>query len=77
MVPDPAGDVFAGRIFEALDFVQMMMVELLPERFKGVADFSVIDQPPQFLVAFSADVERGFETMSVESIAFMILGEAR
>ena len=77
MIPDPAGDVFAGRIFEALDFVQMMMVELLPERFKGVADFGVINQPPQFLVAFSADVERGFETMSVESIAFMILGEAR
>ena len=55
----------------------MMMVELLPERFKGVADFGVINQPPQFLVAFSADVERGFETMPVESIAFMILGEAR
>ena len=53
------------------------MIELFPKRLKGTAYLGVINQPSQLLVAFAADVECGFEAMSVESIAFMILGEAR
>ena len=45
MIPIPAGDVFAGWIFEALNFIQMMMVELFPEWLKGIAYLGVINQP--------------------------------
>ena len=65
MFPNPAGDVFAGWVFEALNFIQVMMVELFPKRLKGIAYLGIINQPSQFLVAFAANVECGYEAMSV------------
>ena len=77
MIPDPLSEIFAGWIFESLNFIQVMMVELFPKWLKGIAYLGIINQPSQLLIAFAADVECGFEAMSVESMAFMILGKAR
>ena len=41
--PDPNRDILAGRVFEAGNLIEIMVVELFPKRLEGFGDVSVID----------------------------------
>src|SRR5712671_2880467 len=62
-VPDPGGDVFARRILQAANFVEVTMVELFPDRPEGFRDIGKIHQPPELRVTFAGDDDFRLETM--------------
>jgi hypothetical protein len=70
-VPDPDGDMLAGGVFEAGNFIEVAVIELFPERAEGGGDLGVIDQPAEFGIAGAADDEVDFEAMAVETAAFV------
>src|SRR5256885_1520915 len=75
--PDPQGDVFAGRVFQAGNFVKVTMVELFPKRLEGFGNVGVIHQPAEFWVAFARDDNLGLETVAVQTAALVRLGQVR
>jgi len=75
--PDPGGDVLAGGVFEAGDFVEIMVVQLFPERLEGPGDVGVIHEPAELGVAFAGDDDFSLEAVAVQAAAFVRLGEVR
>ena len=67
----------AGRIFEAGDFVQMVVVELFPNRFERRRDVRVIHHPAEFRVAFAGDNDLHLEAVPVQPPAFVRLRQLR
>ena len=45
LVPDPFGDDFAGRVFQARDVIEVVMVELLIERLEDRLDLGEVADP--------------------------------
>ena len=48
VIPDPNGQVFKRRIFQALDLVKNPVIELLDDLFCGLANLRVVVKPPHF-----------------------------
>jgi len=70
-LPDPDGDVLAGWVFQARDFVQVVVVELLPVRFKKLGDIRVIYYPAEFRVTLAGNNDLRLKTVAVQSAALM------
>lgn len=49
-LPDPACQVFAGGIFQTLDLIQIMMIELLVERLEGAGQIGEVQNPAGLLL---------------------------
>ena len=73
--PDPAGDVFAGGIFEAGDFVEEAVVELVFERFEEGLEFGEIHEPAGAGVDGAADGDFDAEGVAVEAGALVAWGD--
>jgi hypothetical protein len=69
--PNPPRQNLAGRIFQAADFVQVVMVELLPDRTKGGVHVSKVDDPAGLRVGLSTEVDGHLERVSVQARAFV------
>ncbi len=74
-VPDPDGDLFAGGVFEAGDFVEVTMIELFPEWPEGGGDVGVIDEPAELRITEAGDDDLDFEAMSVQAAALVVGGQ--
>ena len=48
LFPNPDGDIFARRIFEAGNLVQIIMIELFPNRLERRGDVGVVHDQPSF-----------------------------
>jgi len=70
-LPDPNGDVFAGGVFQAGNFIQIKVVQLVQNGFESAADFRVIDHPAQSGVAIAFNRQLDFEAMPVQAVALM------
>ena len=77
LVPNPYGNILAGGIFEAGNFVEVTVVELFPNRFEGGGNIRVIHDPAEFRVAISRDGDLHLETVPVQSAAFVGFGQSR
>ena len=77
LVPDPFGDVLAGGVFETGDFIEVMVVQLLPVGFEGLGNFRVVDQPAQLLVAVAFDHDLGAEAVAVKAAALVVFRQVR
>lgn len=75
--PNPDCDVFAGGIFEAGNFVEVVVVQLFPNRLEGGGDVRVIHEPAVFGIAFTRDDDFDFEAVAVEPAAFVGPGQTR
>ena len=73
-LPDPEGEVFAGGVFEAGDFVEEAVVELVVQRPKPVLELTKVDEPAGLGVDGSADGDFDAEGVAVEAGAFVALG---
>jgi hypothetical protein len=73
LFPNPERDIFAGRIFQAGNFVEIIMIKLFPKWFEGVADVGVVHDPSEFFVARPFDRDFDFETVTVQTAAFVRL----
>src|SRR5690349_13482023 len=71
LLPDPARQVLAGRILEARDLVQVVMIELIVDRLKSHAHVREIHDPAAVLVHCSAQVQLDPERMPVQPSALV------
>ena len=71
LVPDPAGQIFGGRIFQAGNVVEEVVVELIPKGLEGSLKIGKVLNPAAFRVVRAADGDFDFKTMAVEAVAFM------
>lgn len=55
--PDPASEIFAGRIFQTFDLVEKMMVQLLIDRLENLLELGKIHHPAGRLTQRSCDVD--------------------
>lgn len=54
-----------------------MVIQLFPKRFESFADVGVIDEPPEFRIAFAGDDDFGLKTVSMQAATFMRLRQVR
>ena len=70
-------DHFTGRIFQALDFIQIVMIELFYDRVGSAFDIAVVDEITLRRRHFTFDDDIESERVPVEAAAFMAVGEGR
>ena len=74
-IPDSHSHVFAGGILQTVNFVEIMMIQLLPKRFECCGDIGVIDHPAKLGIALALDHDLRLKTVPVQPAAFVILRE--
>ena len=74
-IPDPHSHVFAGGILQTVNFVEIMVIQLLPKRLERCGDIGVIDHPAKFGIALALDHDLRLKTVPVQPAAFVILRE--
>jgi len=77
LFPNPHGDDFARRIFQTGYLVQIIMVELFPDRLERGRDVGVIHQPAQFGIALAGHDNFHAETVAVQATALVIIWQMR
>ena len=55
-LPDPPGQVFAGRILESVDIIQAVMIKLIEQGLEGTPQIGKIHHPPGMLTNRATDV---------------------
>lgn len=73
-LPDPAGEDFAGGVFEAWDVVEVIVIKLFVERTEGGVEVGEVADPAGGCADVAADVDLDTEGMAVQARAFMARG---
>src|SRR4051812_48364601 len=76
-VPNPRRKVLACRVLEALDLIQVVVVQLRVERLEGGLDVTEVHEPTGRRVHVAADVDLDLEAVSVQPSALVPLGHKR
>lgn len=63
--PDPVRQHLGGRVLEAVDFVQAVVVELVVDGLLGLFEIGEVDHPTGLFVDLAFDSDENFETMAV------------
>lgn len=71
LLPDPAGEHFAGGVLEARDVVQIMVVETLVQGFEGGLDVGEVPYPAGMGIDSAFDVQAYLEGMPMETSALV------
>ena len=69
--PDPSGEIFAGRVLDTRNLVQVMVIELLEPRPKGSLDIGEVLHPAELRVHRAADLNVDTERMAVQATALV------
>ena len=71
MYPDPTSNIFAGRIFQPRNFIEVVVIELFQDRFEGAFDLSKIQHPAAVLINRTRQVEADMKTVAMQARAFV------
>ena len=71
MLPNPAGQVFARRIFKARNLIQEMMIQLILYRFEREFHISEIAEPTHMLIHPPSEAQLNSERVSVQATALV------
>ena len=71
LAPDPACQVFAGRIFQARNVVETMMIEPLEQGLERSLHVSEVHYPSRFRARLALDMDFDAERVSVQARAFV------
>ena len=77
--PDPLGQHFAGRVFQAWDVIEVVVVEAFIERLENRLDLREVANPAGMGIQVAAKMDRHFERMPVQApafVAFRYVGQA-
>jgi len=69
--PDPARQIFAGRIFQARNVVEIMMIESLEQRRECRLHVGEVHHPSRFRARLAFDMDFDAERMPVQARAFV------
>src|SRR5690606_19535225 len=73
-LPEPGREHLARRVLEALDFVQVVVIQQLEEGLPGLVDHRVIDEPARAGVRLALDGEVDLEAVAVQARTFVARG---
>lgn len=76
-IPDPAREIFAGRIFQAGDLVQIVMIELIVGGLERRADIGEIHDPSGVWIDIAAKMQLDAKRVPMQSRAFVPGGHMR
>lgn len=71
LLPDPAAEVLAGGVFQAGNVVQVVVVELIVDRFEDLLDLREVSNPAGMRVDLTLDVDGGPERVAVQAAALV------
>ena len=71
LIPDPAGEELARRVLEAVDVVQVVVVEAIEDRSHRGRDVGEVADPPGLLPDRRFDLDPHLERVSVETRALV------
>ena len=71
LIPDPLGEHFAGRVFQARDVVEVVVVEAFIKRLENRLDLREVANPAGMGIQVAAQVDRHLERMPMQAPAFM------
>src|SRR5712691_2212533 len=77
VVPDPAGEVLAGGVFQVVDFVEVVVVELVVQWLERGFDVGEVEYHAGVGVDGAVDVDFDVVGVSVQSPALVPFGEVR
>lgn len=70
--PDPARQVFAGRVFEPRYLIQITMIELLEQRLERATDIGEVLHPTESRIRWSGHIRLDTKRMSVQPITLVV-----
>jgi len=73
--PEPGGHELDGRVFQALDLVEVGMIQLLEQRVHRAADAGVIVNPAEMGIDLTLDGDFDLEAVAVHLPAFVAGGD--
>src|SRR2546426_295800 len=75
--PNPSRQILACRVLQALNLVEVVMVELLVQRLKCALDVSKVHYPTAVPIDGATNVDLHPERVPMQSSALMIVGDVR
>ena len=77
LLPDPHRHIFARRIFQPRNLIEVAMIQFLPDRLEHIRNIRVIHHPPEFWIAFARHRNLHLETMPVQPSALVRFRQSR
>ena len=77
LIPNPFGQALAGRVVQAWDVVQIVMVQLVVQRLEGALHIGKVHHPAHLRVQRTADMQLYPERMAVQAGALMAFRHIR
>ncbi|MNZ66645.1 hypothetical protein D3C78_848760 [compost metagenome] len=71
LVPDPFGDHFAGRVFQARNVVQVIVVQLFIQRLEDRLDLGKVADPAGMRVKRAGQMQADLERVAMQAAAFV------
>ena len=75
-LPNPSRQVLACGVFQAVNFVEIVMIEPLPERLECLGDFGVVNEPSCLRINLSAHADLAAKRMAVQPRALVAFRHA-
>ncbi len=76
-VPYPSSKILTGSVLEPINFIQVMMIELLAKGFVRFGDFGIVDEPTGLRIDLAAHGYFASEGMAVQPKALMTFRHIR
>ncbi len=73
VLPDPAGQVLRGGIFQTINVVKQVVIKLLKERLEGLFQICKVHDPSGFGTEFTAHMNLDTKGVAMHATAFMPL----
>lgn len=73
-MPEPLCEVFAGRIFQARNIVEIVVVELVINRLEDRFDLRKVANPSGVRIDLSFDINGNTERVTMQTATFVALG---
>ncbi len=71
MLPYPARQVFAGRVIQSVNVIEVMVIQLLPQWLEGGLDVAKIHDPALLFVDSALYMDRYPKGMTMQATAFV------
>ena len=77
MSPNPARQNLAGRVLEAFNLVQIVMIQLLPNRFADIPNVGEINDPTELRIELSLYANTNPVRVPVQTLALVPVRNVR
>jgi hypothetical protein len=77
LVPDPLGEDLAGRIFQAWDVIQVVVIKALIQRFEDRLDLGKVTNPASVRIYITGQMNTDLKGVTVQAAALVALRNMR